>query len=73
MKKIINNKLYNTETATELGSWNNGMSNSDSSYVAETLFRKKPESTSYSARADRKRGIAAIVVGIGVAARQSSR
>ena len=41
MKKIINNKLYNTETATELGTWNNGLHSSDPSYVAETLFRKK--------------------------------
>lgn len=41
MKKTIDNKLYNTETATNLGGWSNGMPQSDFSYVAETLYRKK--------------------------------
>jgi hypothetical protein len=40
MKKIINGKKYDTETATELAreSWNN---RSDFNYCAETLYRKK--------------------------------
>lgn len=41
MKKIINGKLYNTETATQVGAWDNGRSYRDLSYCAETLFRKK--------------------------------
>lgn len=41
MKKIIDNKLYNTETATNLGGWSNGLPQSDFSYAAETLYRKK--------------------------------
>lgn len=41
MKKIINKKLYNTETAKDLGFWNNGRSCCDSSYMEETLYQKK--------------------------------
>ena len=39
MKKIINNKVYDTQTARELGSWENG----DTGFgrVEETLYRKK--------------------------------
>ena len=33
MKKIINGKMYNTETAKEIGSWNNGRYRSDFYYV----------------------------------------
>ena len=35
MKKIINGKMYNTETAKEIGSWNNGRYRSDFYYVGE--------------------------------------
>lgn len=40
MKKIINKKLYNTETATALGSYqySNEM---DFNYMFEELYRKK--------------------------------
>ena len=41
MKKIINGKMYNTETAKEIGSWNNGRYRSDFYYVGETLYKKK--------------------------------
>jgi len=41
MKKIINGKLYNTETATELGSYWNGYPHGDFSFVMETLYIKK--------------------------------
>jgi hypothetical protein len=41
MKKIINGKMYNTETATELGEFWNGLSASDFRNLSETLYRKK--------------------------------
>ena len=41
MKKIIDGKLYNTETATHLGSYWNGLSKRDFRYCEETLYRKK--------------------------------
>lgn len=41
MKKIINGKMYNTETAKEIGSWSNNRSYSDFSYCEETLYLKK--------------------------------
>ena len=41
MKKIINGKVYDTETAKELASWSDGMSFRDFSHMEETLFQKK--------------------------------
>lgn len=41
MKKIINNKLYNTDTAEEVGSWDNGRYGGDFSRCSETLYRKR--------------------------------
>ena len=41
MKKIINGKMYNTETATEVGNYWNGLSQRDFNHVNETLYRKK--------------------------------
>ena len=41
MKKIINNKAYDTETAKELGSWSNMQDYGNSSQFSETLYRKK--------------------------------
>ena len=41
MKKIINGKMYNTETAKELGSWDNGYPVNDFCYFCETLYRKR--------------------------------
>lgn len=41
MKKIINGKVYDTETAKELGSWRNAGSWRDFSHKEETLYRKK--------------------------------
>lgn len=41
MKKIINGKVYDTDTAKELGSYGNGGSWRDFSHVEETLYRKK--------------------------------
>lgn len=42
MKKIINGKSYNTETAIKCGSWANSNNFRDFDYVEETLYRKKP-------------------------------
>jgi len=41
MKRIINGKKYDTETAKEVGYWSNGHSYSDFSYCCERLYRKK--------------------------------
>lgn len=41
MKKIINGKLYDTGTAKELGSWDNGLYTNDLNYVCETLYKKR--------------------------------
>ena len=41
MKKIINSKLYDTETAKEIGSTYNGLNCGDSSYCEEKLYLKK--------------------------------
>lgn len=41
MKKIINGKKYDTETARELVFWDNGYIGSDFSYVEEVLYKKK--------------------------------
>ena len=41
MKKIINGKKYDTETATAVGSWSNNYSCRDFNHCAETLYRKK--------------------------------
>lgn len=41
MKKIINGKLYNTETARERGSWSNTGDWRDFSHITETLYQKR--------------------------------
>lgn len=41
MKKIINGKMYNTETATELCYTNNGLGINDFNYIEEGLYKKK--------------------------------
>ncbi|MDE6675529.1 MAG: hypothetical protein K2K19_12100, partial [Acetatifactor sp.] len=41
MKQIINGKMYDTETAQEIGCGCNGMSCDDLWFVEETLYRKK--------------------------------
>ena len=41
MKKIINGRLYDTETAKLIGSWTNGFSSSDFHYCTEDLYQKK--------------------------------
>lgn len=41
MKKIINGKLYDTETARSLCWYDNGLSNTDFCYYEEQLFQKK--------------------------------
>lgn len=41
MKKILNGKLYDTETAVYIGSHSNGLSYADFSFFCETLYRKK--------------------------------
>lgn len=41
MRKIIRGRMYNTETAQRIGSWDNGMSGGDLEYTSETLYRKR--------------------------------
>lgn len=41
MKKIINGKCYNTETAQELATYSNGLGRRDFSHYEETLYRTK--------------------------------
>jgi len=41
MKQVIDGKLYNTETATKIGSYWNGLSTSDFRRVSEELYRTK--------------------------------
>jgi hypothetical protein len=41
MKKIIGKKVYNTETATEVASWDNGSFGRDLDSCAEALFLTK--------------------------------
>lgn len=41
MKKIINGKLYNTDTAERVGAWDNGHYTNDFSYCSENLFKKR--------------------------------
>lgn len=41
MKKIINNLVYDTNTAKDVGEWSNGYSVSDFKHVYETLYRKR--------------------------------
>ena len=41
MKKIVNYKMYNTDTATEVASYCNGYSCGDFRHLEETLYRKK--------------------------------
>ena len=41
MKRIINNKLYDTDTATLKGSYNNGYYSSDFYHVSIDLYQKR--------------------------------
>ena len=41
MKKVINNKLYNTDTARELGVWSNMADIRNFSWYCETLYQKR--------------------------------
>lgn len=41
LKKIINGKLYNPDTAKRIFGWDNGYYNSDLKYESETIFRKR--------------------------------
>lgn len=41
MKKIINGKKYNTETAKAVGYWSNNYSYRDFNYCEETLYQKR--------------------------------
>ena len=41
MKKILNNRVYNTDTATLIGSKNNGNLGSDFNYRCDSLYRKR--------------------------------
>ena len=41
MKKVVDGKMYNTETAEMVASWDNGYSDSDFRCCSETLYRTK--------------------------------
>ena len=41
MRKIINNKQYNTETAVCVGTWSNNCGIRHFDYLSESLYRKK--------------------------------
>lgn len=41
MKKIIDGKTYNTETAKKIAEWDNGLSYNDFDYRSEELYRKR--------------------------------
>lgn len=41
MKKIIDGKMYNTDTATVIGSWDNGCYVTDFDYCVETLYKTR--------------------------------
>lgn len=41
LKKVIDGKLYNTETATMIAEYWNGKSNSDFNHISEELYRTK--------------------------------
>jgi len=41
MKRIINNKRYDTDTAREVGYWDNDRTPRDFSYCEETLYQKR--------------------------------
>lgn len=41
MKKVINGRKYDTDTAREIAYWNNGRSDRDFSLIEKTLYRKK--------------------------------
>nr|WP_288640791.1 hypothetical protein [uncultured Anaerobutyricum sp.] len=40
-KKIINGKMYNTETTQVIGTWDNGYLRGDFSFEEQTLHKKK--------------------------------
>ena len=41
MKKIINGKVYNTETATWIASYSNGLGRSDFAYCLEEMYKTR--------------------------------
>ena len=41
MKRIINGRLYDTDTAKEIGSYCNGCGVNDFHYLYEAMYRKK--------------------------------
>ena len=41
MKKVINRKLFNTETAEKIAYWDNDQHRRDFGFMAETLYRTK--------------------------------
>ena len=41
MKKVIEGRLYNTDTAKCLGEWSNNIGYGDLNYLCETLYRTK--------------------------------
>lgn len=50
MKKIINGKKYDTDTAECVSCWSNGYGCGDFQYAEERLFRKKQENFSFTVK-----------------------
>lgn len=41
MKKNINGRRYDTDTAKKIGKWDNGLPGGDLDYISETLYQKR--------------------------------
>ena len=41
MKRIINRKVYNTQTAVSIAEWDNGLGRTDFNAIEETLYKTK--------------------------------
>jgi len=41
MQKVIDRKLYDTETANQIANWSNGRRCTDFAYIEETLYQTK--------------------------------
>lgn len=41
MKRVIDHRVYDTDTAREMASWDNGLYVNDLGWVSETLYRKR--------------------------------
>lgn len=58
MKQIIDRKRYDTETAKEIASWDNGLGYSDFGWCKETLYKTKKGSYFIAGEGGAKTGYA---------------